>query len=54
MNFQLLNHLQEMESKNSSPCIKLLNCKNNSQISAKLVKRKLTSIQRFIFSLNIF
>ncbi|XP_029179074.1 calcineurin-binding protein cabin-1-like [Nylanderia fulva] len=42
----LLNRLQDMESKSLSPCIKLLNCKNNSQISAKLVKRKLTSIQR--------
>ncbi|XP_072762606.1 calcineurin-binding protein cabin-1 isoform X3 [Anoplolepis gracilipes] len=42
----LLNRVQEMESKGLSPCIKLLNCKNNSQISTKLVKRKLTSIQR--------
>ncbi|KAL6431043.1 hypothetical protein ACFW04_007057 [Cataglyphis niger] len=42
----LLNRLQEMENKSPSPCIRLLNCKNNSQISAKLVKRKLTSIQR--------
>lgn len=47
INFQLLNRLQEMESRSLNPCITLLNCKNNSQISAKLVKRKLTSIQRY-------
>nr|XP_012218304.1 PREDICTED: calcineurin-binding protein cabin-1-like isoform X4 [Linepithema humile] len=42
----LLHRLQEMESRSLNPCITLLNCNNNSQISAKLVKRKLTSIQR--------
>jgi len=36
-----------MESKSLNPCITLLNCKNNSQISAKLVKKKLKSIQRY-------
>jgi len=49
--FQLLNRLHEMESKSLNPCITLLNCKNNSQISAKLVKKKLKSIQRYFFNI---
>lgn len=51
--FQLLNQLHEMESKSLNPCIMLLNCKNNSQISAKLVKKKLTSIQRYFLKIFI-
>lgn len=48
VHFQLLSHLQVIESKKPNACIILANCKNNSQINTKLVRRKLTSIQRFL------
>ncbi|XP_066593480.1 calcineurin-binding protein cabin-1-like [Prorops nasuta] len=38
--------IQELEDQNQNVCLKLPNCKCNSEISLKLVQKKLTSIQR--------
>ncbi|XP_076277405.1 calcineurin-binding protein cabin-1 isoform X2 [Lasioglossum baleicum] len=42
----LLCHLREMEKRNQNVYLKLPNCKYNSQISIKIVEKKLKSIQR--------
>ncbi|KAK2589327.1 hypothetical protein KPH14_007875 [Odynerus spinipes] len=42
----LLQQLKELESQNHNICLILPNCKCNSQISLKIVEKKLKSIQR--------
>ncbi|XP_017876030.1 calcineurin-binding protein cabin-1-like [Ceratina calcarata] len=42
----LLKHMRELEKQNQSIYLKLPNCKHNSQISIKIVEKKLKSIQR--------
>ncbi|KAG6802793.1 calcineurin-binding protein cabin-1 [Apis mellifera caucasica] len=42
----LLNHMQELEKQNQNIFLKLPNCKYNSQISIKIVEKKLKSIHR--------
>ncbi|XP_076237549.1 calcineurin-binding protein cabin-1 isoform X2 [Calliopsis andreniformis] len=42
----LLNHMQELEKQNQNIYLQLPNCKYNSQISIKIVEKKLKSIQR--------
>ncbi|XP_078044095.1 calcineurin-binding protein cabin-1 [Augochlora pura] len=42
----LLSHMQELEKRNQNVYLKLPNCKYNSQISIKIVEKKLKSIQR--------
>ncbi|CAK9826767.1 Calcineurin-binding protein cabin-1, partial [Anthophora retusa] len=42
----LLSHMRELERQNQTVHLKLPNCKYNSQISIKIVEKKLKSIQR--------